>query len=192
VGVSKVNRADGTVIMDLTKDTITSGVILKGYTGHNAAGEPITGTCTYDADTSDATASAYDIYNKRTAYVDGALVTGAYKHISVQLHSGSSGCSTTQLVVPCSFEPKGVAVCFNSQVYAENKIISCWAVLGSAICFNSYMTRKLSTSAYEVNQTQITSSVSSYVWYSGGNLYIKAPNSTYTWTNYNYRILVFK
>lgn len=33
-----------TVLVDLTKDTVTADKLLKGATAHNAAGEPITGT----------------------------------------------------------------------------------------------------------------------------------------------------
>lgn len=43
MGVSKV-YANGKTLIDLTADTISANVILKGYKGHNAAGEPITGT----------------------------------------------------------------------------------------------------------------------------------------------------
>ena len=41
---NKVQLADGTVLIDLTGDTITSGDLLIGVTAHNAAGAPITGT----------------------------------------------------------------------------------------------------------------------------------------------------
>ena len=33
-----------TVLVDLTKDTVTADKLLKGATAHNAAGEPVTGT----------------------------------------------------------------------------------------------------------------------------------------------------
>ena len=33
-----------TVLVDLTKDTVTADKLLKGATAHDASGEPITGT----------------------------------------------------------------------------------------------------------------------------------------------------
>ena len=41
---SKIQLADGTVLLDLTSDTVSSEVLVAGYTAHNAAGDPITGT----------------------------------------------------------------------------------------------------------------------------------------------------
>lgn len=66
----------GEVLMDLTGDTVQADKLLKGYTAHGADGEPVTGTCTYDADTQDATATAAEILNGKTAYNKGSKVTG--------------------------------------------------------------------------------------------------------------------
>lgn len=41
---SKIQLADGTVLLDLTSDTVAPDVLVTGYTAHNSAGEPITGT----------------------------------------------------------------------------------------------------------------------------------------------------
>ena len=68
-----------TVLIDLTDATleVTDGdQILSGQTAYGRDGEKITGTCTYDADTSDATASASEILSGETAYVNGSKVTG--------------------------------------------------------------------------------------------------------------------
>lgn len=65
-----------TVIIDLTSDTVAADKLLKDYTAHGRDGEIVTGTCTYDADTSDATASTSDILSGKTAYVNGSKLTG--------------------------------------------------------------------------------------------------------------------
>ena len=64
------------VLIDLTDDTAMAADILSGKKAHNRTGNQITGTCTYDADTSDATATSNEILNGRTAYVNGVKVTG--------------------------------------------------------------------------------------------------------------------
>lgn len=66
----------GNTLIDLTSDTVTADKILASYTAHAASGAPITGTCTYDADTSDATATVAEILATKTAYKNGAKLTG--------------------------------------------------------------------------------------------------------------------
>ena len=46
------------VLIDLTSDTVTPSDLAYGVTAHDNSGAQITGTSTYDADTSDATAGA--------------------------------------------------------------------------------------------------------------------------------------
>lgn len=65
------------VLMDLTQDTITASDLKSGITAHDKSGAAITGTNTYDADTSDADASASEILATKTAYVNGVKLTGS-------------------------------------------------------------------------------------------------------------------
>ena len=67
----------GKVLIDLTGDTVAPGKLLQGFTAHDKSGATITGECTFDSDTSDATATADEILKGKTAYVAGAKVTGA-------------------------------------------------------------------------------------------------------------------
>lgn len=75
MAISKVIYG-GQTLIDLTADTITKEKVLKGYTAHGANGEPITGTCEYDANTQDATATEAEILTGKTAYNKGVKVTG--------------------------------------------------------------------------------------------------------------------
>ena len=61
---------------DLTADSVTADKLLKNITAHDKSGAPITGTCTYDADTQDATAAVAEILEGKTAYARGAKLTG--------------------------------------------------------------------------------------------------------------------
>lgn len=67
---------DGTTLIDLTSDTVEADKLLTGYTAHDKSGTTITGTCDYDSDTSDATATADEMLSGITAYARGTKLTG--------------------------------------------------------------------------------------------------------------------
>jgi hypothetical protein len=66
----------GTTLIDISADTVTADKLAYGYKAHDKSGAQITGTNTYDADTSDATASQDEILSTKTAYVNGVKLTG--------------------------------------------------------------------------------------------------------------------
>lgn len=68
---------NGETKIDLTGDTVAANKLLSGYLAHDRSGAPITGTCTYDVDSTDATAVSDEILATKTAYVQGSKVTGA-------------------------------------------------------------------------------------------------------------------
>ena len=70
----------GKTLIDLTADTVTADKVLKNYTAHDKSGATITGTCTFNADTSDATAGVAEILSGKTAYVNGVKLTGTMKN----------------------------------------------------------------------------------------------------------------
>lgn len=70
----------GKTLIDLTADTITADKMLSGYTAHDKSGVIINGTCTFNADTSDATAGVAEILAGKTAYANGNKLTGTMKN----------------------------------------------------------------------------------------------------------------
>lgn len=75
MAINKVIFGNQTLI-DLTSDTVTAADLASGVTAHDASGATITGTNTYDSDTSDATALVGEILSGSTAYARGSKLTG--------------------------------------------------------------------------------------------------------------------
>lgn len=87
----------GKTLIDLTADTVTADKILSTYTAHDKSGAPIVGTCTFNADTSDATAAGAEILAGKTAYVNGVKITGEMKN-----NGAVSGVISKKLIAtPC-------------------------------------------------------------------------------------------
>lgn len=66
----------GNTLIDLTGDDVTASDVLSGKKFHLPNGASGTGSCAYDADTSDATAVAAEILATKTAYKNGSKLTG--------------------------------------------------------------------------------------------------------------------
>lgn len=70
----------GQVLVDMTSATLgvdDGNQILNGQTAFGKDGEKIVGTCTFNADTSDATANASEILSGQTAYGASGKITGS-------------------------------------------------------------------------------------------------------------------
>lgn len=70
----------GNTLIDLTGDTVTPDKMLSGYTAHDKSGTVIEGTCTFDVDSTDATAAVAEILAGKTAYARGSKLTGTMKN----------------------------------------------------------------------------------------------------------------
>ena len=115
---SKVVLSDGTVLMDLTADTVSADKVLSGFTFHGKNGAPGTGACTYDADTSDDTAAVGEILAGKTAHARGALLTGTMPNRGAV--SGTIN-STTAYTIPEGYHDGSGTVSLDS-TSAQNLI----------------------------------------------------------------------
>lgn len=66
----------GDTKFDLTADTITASDLASGVTAHDKSGAPITGTNTFDSDTSEDTAAVAEILAGKTVHARGTQLTG--------------------------------------------------------------------------------------------------------------------
>ena len=90
----------GTTLIDLTADTVTSSALLSGVTAHDKAGAPVTGSCDWDSNTTDANATASELLLNKTAYVNKVKITGQMPN------NGATGITVTSLggtTIPIGF-----------------------------------------------------------------------------------------
>lgn len=93
------------VKFDLTQDDITADKLAKGIKAHDKSGAPIVGTNTYDADTSDATATAAEILNTKTAYKAGSKITGTMPNQGAKTLNITD--KATPVTIPMGFHDGG-------------------------------------------------------------------------------------
>ena len=94
---NKIVLASGEVLIDLTGDTVDAAHVLDGFTFHDKSGAPVTGTCTYDSDTSGDTAAVGEILSGKTAHARGALLTGTMPNNGAQM--GSIDTKTQEVII---------------------------------------------------------------------------------------------
>ena len=142
--------------------------------------------------TGDTLIDPYDLYNGITAHSsNGEPITGLYKAVNVQLNSGSANCSSSQLIIPCEFEPYGFCIILNSGTFTNNVVTSVWCIFGGVNAIQ-YFT-KISSSPY-LARTVYTNALSTYAYYDLSNkrIVVKKPTNSYAWGTNNYRVLIFK
>ena len=121
MAISKVVYG-GSVLIDLTADTILANKLLAGYTAHGADGEQIEGTCDYDCNTQSATATADEILTGKTAFNKGVKITGTMKNNGAV--SGTISTKTGKYTVPQGYHDGsgsvGIASSEQAKIVPEN------------------------------------------------------------------------
>ena len=107
----------GDILIDLTNDDATRATVLNGKYFHLKSGERTTGTCTYDADTKDATAVADEILATKTAYKNGEKVTGTMANRGSQ--TGSISTKTGTVTIQQGYHDGGGSIGIDSVEQAK-------------------------------------------------------------------------
>lgn len=114
---NKVVLSSGEVLIDLSADTADAAHVLSGYTFHDKSGAPVTGTNTFDSDTSDDTAAVAEILAGKTAHARGALLTGTMPNNGAV--SGSISTKEGQYTVPQGYHDGSGKVSISSTEQAK-------------------------------------------------------------------------
>ena len=125
---SKVVLSNGTVIMDISEDTVVANKLLYGYTAHKANGEPITGSCTFDATTASDTALASEILSGKTAHARGTALEGTMANRGAV--TGTITSASTPYTIQQGYHDGTGTVSISSQTLLEGNIKSGVTILG--------------------------------------------------------------
>lgn len=110
----------GTTLIDITDTTAVVDKVLDGYYFYGASGEKLEGACTYNADTSDATATDSEILASKTAYVNGNKITGSMTNRGSV--SGTISTKAGAYTIPAGYHDGGGSVSIASA--EQDKIIA--------------------------------------------------------------------
>lgn len=110
----------GNTLIDLTGDTITASDLLSGVIAHDKSGASITGSCTFDSDTSDDTAVVAEILSGKTAHARGTALEGTMPNNGAI--TGTISTKSQQYTVPQGYHDGGGKVSIDQT--EQGKIIA--------------------------------------------------------------------
>ena len=164
----------GQTLIDLTTDTLSdASQLLSGVTAHDRSGTVITGSCTYDADTSDGDAAASEILYGKIAYANGNKVIGAMPN------NGSNGVTVsdkTGTTIPAGYyDGTGKAAIDSASATAlipgnVRQGVTILGVLGTMSGSENVKATTLSATPYTTAQTWVPSDLGDYNSFSQVNI----------------------
>ena len=156
----------GDTLIDLTNDDVTRADVVSGKYFHLPTGERTTGTNTYDADTSDATATAAEILASKTAYVNGSKLTGTMTNRGAV--SGTISTVAGEYTVPAGYHDGSGKVAIDSTEQAKliatniRSGVTILGVAGSMSGSENVSATSATVTPYTTAQTIIPSDLGNY------------------------------
>ena len=161
--VNKVGLADGTILIDLTSDTVAAADVATGKYFHLPSGERIAGTNTYDSNTTDANATASEILLGRTAYVNKNKITGDMPNNGAV--TGTISTKSQEYTIPAGYHDGTGKVSISSteqaKIIASNILegVTILGVTGNVSPSSSVTSGAVSVTPYLTAQTILPSSI---------------------------------
>lgn len=107
----------GDTLLDLTEDTVTADKMLIGTTAHDKTGTSITGSCTFDVDSTDATVAVAEMLSGKTAYARGNMITGTMPNNGAA--TGSISLKGEEYTIPHGYHDGSGKVSINATEQAK-------------------------------------------------------------------------
>ena len=159
------------ILIDLTNDTVAAAALLSGYTAHGADGAPITGTCTYNADTSSDTINAAALLSGYTAHnASGSAIIGTMPNIGQQVSYITD--KSTPVAITAGYHDGSGTVALDSTsasaLIADNvrQGVTILGVTGTMTGSEDVKARSLTATPYTTAATYLPSDTGDYNYFS--------------------------